>query len=265
MFSMAIRQFLAVARDDLRDRVEGGPLESLALRTLDLLTPPSRGTLGERRDLALMRSVCARVLGESSNAIDVGANVGRVLRMMVACAPRGTHHAFEPVPRLARRLQRRFPQVRVHGIALAERGGEACFYQQIRNHPQSSLNAPAGVSDDLLPISVPVARLDDMIDPRLAVDLIKIDVEGAEYRVLQGAAATIDRCRPHIIFEYGDAAMRTCGVTPAMLAGLLMNRHRLSLYTLAGFLASEPIPDAEALARLRAAGEVWNFVAAPTR
>tara|TARA_B110000008_G_C16956940_1_gene558583 strand:+ start:279 stop:1256 length:978 start_codon:yes stop_codon:yes gene_type:complete len=48
---------------------------------------------------------------------------------------------------------------------------------------------------------VNVRKLDDVVNPDIKVDLIKIDVEGAEMQCLFGALSIIKRCRPKIIFE----------------------------------------------------------------
>jgi FkbM family methyltransferase len=258
-----IRKLAVGVRDQLRDFIESGPLELLALKTQDWLHPPTSAVLAERRDLALMRQICRCKLTEISNCIDIGANIGRVTRMFTQIAPRGTHHAFEPIPRLASRLDRRFQQVHVHHMALGHQTGEVTFFQQIRNHPQSSLKAPQEHDDDVEPITIAIARLDEVIDSSLRIDLIKIDVEGAEYQVLQGAAATIERSRPYIIFEYGPGAMETFAISPGMIHSLLTQRFALQIRTLEGLLANAPALDATAFAQVCVAGKVWNFVASP--
>ena len=48
---------------------------------------------------------------------------------------------------------------------------------------------------------VDIRKLDDVVDPDLKVDLIKIDVEGAEIQCLYGALSILKRCRPKVIFE----------------------------------------------------------------
>jgi FkbM family methyltransferase len=60
--------------------------------------------------------------------------------------------------------------------------------------------AAASNVDAVPPIPVKVQRLDDMIAIDAAVDAIKIDVEGHELQVLQGATRILEQ-RPIIIFE----------------------------------------------------------------
>jgi hypothetical protein len=52
--------------------------------------------------------------------------------------------------------------------------------------------------------SVPAVRLDDWVAAQglQRLDLIKLDVEGAETHVLDGAARTLERFRPFLITEY---------------------------------------------------------------
>jgi hypothetical protein len=52
-------------------------------------------------------------------------------------------------------------------------------------------------------ISVPARRLDDIVQrENLQPAVIKIDVEGAELKVLRGAADTLRRLRPLVVMEY---------------------------------------------------------------
>jgi hypothetical protein len=61
--------------------------------------------------------------------------------------------------------------------------------------------------------TVALRRLDTIVADRQIgrVDLIKLDVEGAEFRVLTGARATLERFRPIVIFEANDQALQTLG------------------------------------------------------
>jgi hypothetical protein len=54
-------------------------------------------------------------------------------------------------------------------------------------------------------LQVPLRSLDSLVDERRLdrLDLIKIDVEGHERQVLDGAAATLDRFRPVLVIETG--------------------------------------------------------------
>jgi FkbM family methyltransferase len=64
--------------------------------------------------------------------------------------------------------------------------------------------------------------LDDVIPPGRAVDVVKIDTEGAELRVLRGLRATLKRCRPVMWIE--DHAW-TGAYRPDELTGLLAELH----------------------------------------
>lgn len=58
--------------------------------------------------------VLALIARPNSNCIDVGAHRGAILSHIVRIAPLGRHVAFEPLPRFAASLRRKFPQVAVH-------------------------------------------------------------------------------------------------------------------------------------------------------
>ena len=54
---------------------------------------------------------------------------------------------------------------------------------------------------------VAAVRVDDCLPPDMPVDLIKIDVEGHEFRALSGARRTIERYHPVILTEFSLAGL----------------------------------------------------------
>lgn len=228
-----------------------------------------RGPLGGlgaviAHDDSLTARILARSLRPDSCCADVGCNEGQILASMVRIAPRGKHHAFEAIPALAEHLRRGFPGVRVHAVALSDVRGETDFHLVENDPGYSGIRQRRYDRPDPLVrvIRVPVQTLDEALgDDR--VDFIKIDVEGAELQVLRGAEKTLDRWRPTIIFEHGRGAAEFYGTTPAMIHGLLVDRHRMEIRTLQGFLSGHAPLDARAFADTFERGEVWNFVASP--
>ena len=129
---------------------------------------------------------------------DVGAHVGFYsLLASRLVGPAGRVVAFEPLPRNLELLERHFSHnatsnVTVVKAAVGERTGEERFAG--KGEPSMGSLAAEGELVDLVCIDDLVDR-GDVPPPRL----IKIDVEGAESRVLQGAAATLAKHRPAIL------------------------------------------------------------------
>lgn len=164
-------------------------------------------------------AVMSRVLTSTSNCIDVGAHRGSILKEILAVAPLGQHFAFEPLPDCYEYLESSFPTVSVHRMALADSAGESTF-QQVTSSPEYSglrrrrYDRP---QEFVVEIKVQSELLDNVIPQLVKIDFIKIDVEGAELQVLQGAVKTIRRCRPTIVFEHGLGAADYYGTTPEMI------------------------------------------------
>ncbi len=140
--------------------------------------------------------------------VDVGAHIGSVIAEVRLRHPELEIIAIEADPEKAAGLARRFPNITVHSCAVGENGGKVPFYVDKERHGYSSLARRERTDADVHEISVEMRRLDDIVPPAANVDLIKIDVEGAELGVLRGASELVARCRPVIFFESGpDAGM----------------------------------------------------------
>ena len=191
-----------------------------------------------------------------ANCIDLGANVGDVLREIVAISPRGRHVAYEPLPDLAANLARRFPQVDVRNAAVGQASGEATFFRVKSSHSRSSLSASGLDPADLEPLVVRVDALDDALEPGYAPALIKIDVEGAERAVLFGARLLLARHRPIIVFEHGAAAREFDANPTRDIHGLLTSVG----YRVFDIDGTGPLTQGEFEEATRQ-GKLWTFVA----
>jgi len=162
-------------------------------------------------------------LKKDSNCIDIGANMGHILMEIVAAAPRGKHFAFEPIPDLCNSLKRRFSRTTtVYNYALSADKGIMSFHYY-PNRPAVSgfreRNSQIGQEPRLL--TVQVEKLDDLIPAGLKIDLIKIDVEGAEFDVLRGAQRVLNENRPIVLFEFGLGGADIYGTKPDQIFDLL--------------------------------------------
>jgi len=191
----------------------------------------------------------------------VGSHHGVILGACLRAAPRGHHVAVEPLPELASDLRRRFPGVEVLEVAVGDAAGRTTF-QRVR--PQRGLSGfrltpLVGRTATVEAIEVATARLDDLLPPDRAVALLKVDVEGAELGALRGAAATIRRWRPAVIFEYEPLSAAAYDTSAAMLHAFLVEECGLAVFALDGTGPLSP----GAMAALAATGRTWNFVALP--
>jgi FkbM family methyltransferase len=149
-------------------------------------------------------------LKEGSVFYDVGANVGFFSLLAARLGgPQGKIVCFEPlegnVAKLIENARRnQFGNVRVFPIALGAATGERIF--QLSASP--TWGKFKGVAQDvpdkyLRDISVNVRRLDDVMSAEKLPppDFIKIDVEGAELEVIEGARDTLLRYGPTLMIE----------------------------------------------------------------
>jgi FkbM family methyltransferase len=159
---------------------------------------------------------------------DVGANIGVYLSAIRALhALKGSELkliGFEPIPTTIALLQQTLAlngvSARIEPSALSSREGELLLtaYAHGMNNfwlKEHTAGRPS--------IAVPTRRLTDWISehPDLEPDAIKIDVEGHELEVLEGATGFLARKRPALMIECHGAAWDELGVPRSRFAQLL--------------------------------------------
>ncbi len=83
-------------------------------------------------------------------------------------------------------------------------------------------------------IEVTLAPLDQILPSGYRVDLIKIDVEGAEQQVIEGAIETIRAQAPMVIFEHGVGSANVYGTGPLDIHELLVVQAGMRIFDLEG-------------------------------
>jgi FkbM family methyltransferase len=150
--------------------------------------------------------------------IDVGANVGFfTLRFASWVGQDGRVIAIEPEPKNIRQLRRR--------IESGQFSGRVDVIEGVAAERSRTLNLvlnphhPGDHKIGTFGIAVPTWTIDEIMRKWQSpeVSLIKIDVQGAEVRVLRGARETILKWRPTLFVEVDDAALIQAGFSADQL------------------------------------------------
>ncbi|WP_293074646.1 FkbM family methyltransferase [Moorena sp. SIO3H5] len=178
---------LAMASRDTIDRVKGAVTKSESLGTI----------INDQIATHLVTQLC----DHNKTFIDVGAHIGSIIALVSDYDASIKVIAVEAIPDKARKLRRKFPGVEVHNYAVGNREGEVYFYINTRESGYSSLRQPSEDKKSIsVEIKVPIASLDSLVSSD-DIDVIKIDVEGAELEVLRGSETIITKNFPVIMFE----------------------------------------------------------------
>ncbi len=160
--------------------------------------------------------------------LDIGAHIGLVsLPAARVMAATGRVVAFEPAAFNRKILQRHVRlnearNIEVVGDLVGDRDAEEIpFFEQDTDYPMNSVAGADGEGRFVKSLKRQVS-IDSFCEGRdLSPDVIKIDVEGAELAVLEGAAATIRKCRPVIFLSVHPRQLRMLGVEPRQVAALV--------------------------------------------
>ena len=203
-----------------------------------------------------------RIVHPDSTVLDVGAHIGYLTCYFSHLVDRdGEVHAFEPSRALADVLRCNAEQtgranIKVNQLAVGSRSGWADLWLPKSKFGRQSFcreNVPEPVSFE----RVQVTSLDEYagrVLPDGTIDLIKIDVEGAELEVLAGAEQTLRRTRnvwlelwPEGIARFGGdpyfafSTLRDAGFTVTQW-DIATGEHRVATSTEAIKWAFEQMP-----------------------
>lgn len=179
--------------------------------------------LTRRYDPALIRFLCSR-LGPGSLYVDAGAHVGFVAFAVALARPQARVLALEPHPANFARLRshltingctnveiEQLAAGAARGTAILSSEGEGSDYHRVL--PADQAAGAAGVE-------VPVVSLDELADERGIdrIELLKLDVEGHEPAVLEGARGLLAAGRiGAIVCELNGELLAARGSSPDAL------------------------------------------------
>lgn len=152
-------------------------------------------------------------------AIDVGANKGLTSVLLSKFCDRVI--AFEPEAKNLKRIEKTLrlndvKNVEVIPAAVSTTDGEETFFIAIGDAHHSLGKAHPGQSEQKT-VTVPVHRLDTFCAERgiETIDILKVDVEGFETNVFDGASGLLKRkAIKNVIFEISLGVMERLGVDP---------------------------------------------------
>lgn len=185
---------------------------SLYVNPQDLATGKdiARGVVYEPHVTEAMKAV----LRKGNYFVDIGANVGYFSMLGASLVGAGgAVDAIEPNPDnikllKASALENRFENINLVQAALSDRVEVLALHRDNSNGAVGVVPTDA-VGRVLASETVQALRFDDIVRNGRPVDVIKIDVEGFEYRALKGAERTIREHKPAILSEFTPLSMET--------------------------------------------------------
>ncbi len=170
----------------------------------------------------------ASLLQPGDNVIEVGANIGtHTVGLAKRVGPFGKVIAIEPQPHVFRILNANLAlnallNVETHAIGCGREVGEMIVPTPDYGAAKPHNSGGVSLTDSGPGVAVRILPLDELVSPELKIRLMKVDVEGMELEVLQGAIHLIDEQRPILYVENDRLAKRQ-----ALIAWLLDRGYRL--------------------------------------
>ncbi|MBX7219084.1 MAG: FkbM family methyltransferase [Blastocatellia bacterium] len=197
--------------------------------------------------------------------VDIGANIGMIMLQAAAIVTEsGSVECFEPNPECIAVLKEtlrsnRLPQVTLHEMGLAD---TATTFRLNLTSDHTGTGSMTAYQDEALvqrSYEVEVKVGDEVLraNPQ-PVKLLKIDVEGFEYKVLKGLTQTLTQWRPFVVTEFVQEHLERGGSSRAQVADFMCRlgydpygittervffRHRLQLVPLLGNIENTEYED----------------------
>lgn len=195
-----------------------------------------------------------KMLAPGAVFVDAGANIGYFTLLGAALVgPEGRVFAFEPNPDNCTLLQRslahnQFHQVQLFQNALAE-AAQTFRFSCSAVDSNGRLLHESETSEKLTTIEVKAVTLDEVLPPLSRLDLIKMDIEGAEPRAWQGMRKSVERYRPALILEFSPTAIwKTSQTSPEAFLEALQEQYRLHILPPTGEVSKQALSTRELMA-----------------
>lgn len=157
--------------------------------------------------------------------IDIGANIGEVSLVAAKCIGHaGSVIAFEPIDALADELQSNATRNHLNQISVVRIGLSDSINSDVpiyascaQGHPGDENKGLGSIFGDAtrdpLLQRIAITTLDTWLEahPLDRIDIIKIDIEGAELSCLRGSEQTLRKFKPKLIVEVQDTTTKAAG------------------------------------------------------
>lgn len=148
-------------------------------------------------------------INQGDCCLDIGANIGHYTFIFEQIAGSGNVYAFEPILNNYRLLKKLFKNCHIHQIALSNENNIKKFKIPKINNIEFDTRGKLDVDiveeneDGHEIIDVKCETLDSFVKNYNLnrIDFIKIDVEGHELKVLEGAVTTLKQFKPSMMIE----------------------------------------------------------------
>lgn len=193
------------------------------------------------------RFLAAYPIGEGA-IIDIGANLGIISLMLARRFPERTIHAFEPAPSTFHALQTNIAlndcaNIRALPCAVADRNGEIAFHA----HPEGrATNSIAAFTSDHV-VNLSCITLDAYAEANEFAEIafLKVDVEGFEAAVFQGARRLLSEHRVALVYyEVCPGNSKNSGLDPELPTRILAG-YGYRLYRIAERGLLRPVDQSE--------------------
>jgi FkbM family methyltransferase len=199
-----------VPRAGLHQTVAAGPLEGM------VLVLPSGWEAGytHGRYEPEVAAALSRLVSPGDGCVDAGAHHGYFTLLLARlCGPEGHVYAFEAVAENARILRENVrandlqSRVTIENAAIAARSGEVELHPASMGSEEWTLIESFAHRDARPTVSRPPERtlavhLDEYLARTPRVDVIKMDIEGAEAEVIPAISGFLERRRPALVLEF---------------------------------------------------------------
>ncbi len=169
----------------------------------------------ERYEINLFK----RFVKPGMTVVDIGANIGVYTKIASdIVGPEGKVFAFEPEPENLIILKEKLTSLKNRNVTLVPKaltdkiGQERLYIDEINlgNHSFSGKNILKGNGF----VEVQTITLDKYFTKKGKVDLIKMDVQGAEGKIIKGARDLLIKHKPIIMIEFWPNGLINCGSNP---------------------------------------------------